>query len=53
VPYLYNWIINDAIDISIKNKKEDKPTKIIKYVKFDVSKIKRKKINFKNKKYKD
>ena len=47
MPGLHNWIINDAIDISIKNKKEEKPTKKIKYVKFNVSKIKKKKLNLK------
>jgi hypothetical protein len=51
MPYIYPWIIYDSIDISIKNKKEEKPTKKIKYVKFDVSKIKKKEIKFKNKKY--
>ena len=51
MPHIYQWIISDAIDISIKNKEEEKPKKKIKYVKFDVSKIKKKEINFKNKKY--
>jgi hypothetical protein len=41
MPGLHNWIINDAIDISIKNKEEEKPTKKIKF------KNKKKEIKFK------